>query len=67
MITTLHRVKIRLRYTANGVPWKWWAECECGWKCMSWQWLREDGTGTLPMALEHLDTQAKWAEIVNRL
>ena len=49
-----HRVSIRLRYTEFGTPWKWWGECQnCTWECMSWAWLREDGTGTLTMANEH--------------
>lgn len=64
MPAPLHRVRIRLRYTENRIPWKWDGRCVCGWRCLSWAWIRTeaygyeyddaDGTGALPMALEHL-------------
>ena len=48
------RVRIVLRHNENGTPWKWCGYCTCGWGCMSWAWRREDETGALPMALDHL-------------
>jgi len=48
-----HKVTIRLRYTEQGVPWKWVGVCACGWRCMSWHWHWR-GRGALPMSIEHL-------------
>jgi hypothetical protein len=50
-----HKARVFLRYTENGIPWKWWGECSCGWECMSWQWKRkEDDSGSLQMTLDHI-------------
>jgi len=50
-----HRVKISLQYIdGTTIPWKWKGQCtSCNWTCLSWQWQREDGSGTLLMANEH--------------
>lgn len=47
----VHRVTVRLRYRdrvtgmqttdKSQTPWKWRADCTCGWGCLSWSWLRE--------------------------
>lgn len=52
-----HHVKIRLVYLDGATPWKWRADCLCGWRALSWQWVAVDRPGgTLPLALEHLET-----------
>lgn len=51
-----HRVRVYLVYldwseTGQGRrtdvrtqwPWKWQADCTCGWHCLSWSWSREYG------------------------
>jgi hypothetical protein len=51
-----HRVRVYLVYldwseTGKGRrtnvrtqwPWKWQADCTCGWHCLSWSWSREYG------------------------
>lgn len=48
-----HKPRVFLTRIESGKPYKWWGECGCGWECMSWQWLREDGTGAYAMALQH--------------
>lgn len=48
------RVRVRLVRTISGTPWKWRASCRCGWRALSWQWLRENRTGALVMALQHV-------------
>lgn len=50
-----HHVTIR-RTSHLSVPHKWrtswWrGQCTCGWGCWSWEWIRPDGTGTLPTAV----------------
>jgi hypothetical protein len=79
-----HFVTIRLRYMARQdgtkYPWKWGAECSCGWGCLSWSWSRaysaandpaweREGNstvgGALPMALDHLaERQAEIDEAI---
>lgn len=59
-----HKVSVKLLYVNEGkTPWKWVSTCVCGWKFLSWQWIREDSQtgnpnptlgGALPMALEHV-------------
>lgn len=37
-----HHVKVGLIYT-NGekrTPYKWYCECKCGWRALSWSWDR---------------------------
>lgn len=53
-LDTGHRVTIRLSYL-NTTPYKWRGRCTCGWRCMSWNWSLADGSGALPMSLEHLE------------
>jgi len=50
----LCRVRIRLLRTVRGTPYKWRAACRCGWRALSWAWLRENRTGALVMALQHV-------------
>lgn len=51
-----HHVTVRLRYTNGGATrWKWCGACSgCSWGCMSWAWRREDGSGALSMAFDHI-------------
>lgn len=56
---TVHHVTIRLVLAGpKRTPWKWVGTCTCRWRCLSWQWDRGDGTGTLPMSLDHLRENA---------
>lgn len=48
------RVRVRLAYTEHGTPWKWRVTCRCGFGALSWAWLRENRTGALVMALQHV-------------
>lgn len=53
-----HKVKVKLTYLELGeerIPYKWRADCNCGWTGISWQWIAVDRPGgALPMALEHV-------------
>ena len=52
---TKPRVTIRLLYSGEArTPYKWEGKCTCGWRVLSWQWQRANGSGALPSSLEHV-------------